>query len=194
MVTAFARDELAHQAQVRGVRLEAILTKPATPSSLLDAIGAAFGRVVAAPAVTADTPPVSSNRPLAGKRVLLVEDNEINQELACELLREAGMDVVIASNGQQALDILVRDDRFDGILMDCQMPVMDGYTATQAMRQNPAWAHLPIIAMTANAMDGEREKVLAIGMNDHIAKPIDVEQMYATLAQWLGAGGDNTRP
>jgi CheY-like chemotaxis protein len=122
---------------------------------------------------------------LKGARVLLAEDNDMNQELAMELLGEAGIEVVLANNGQEALDILARDTRFDGLLMDCQMPVMDGYTATREIRKNPAFTDLPIIAMTANAMADDREKVIQAGMWDHIAKPLNVGQMFATLAKWI---------
>ncbi|MBK6907305.1 MAG: response regulator [Rhodocyclaceae bacterium] len=125
---------------------------------------------------------------LAGCRVLLVEDNAMNQELAQELLGNAQMQVVVANHGQEALDILARDAAFDGILMDCQMPVMDGYTATRAIRQQAAFKDIPIIAMTANAMAGDKEKVIAAGMNDHIAKPLNVADMFATLARWLSPG------
>jgi signal transduction histidine kinase/CheY-like chemotaxis protein len=125
---------------------------------------------------------------LAGSRVLLVEDNEMNQELAVELLRAASIRVVVAANGQEALDVLARDTRFDGVLMDCQMPVMDGYAATRALRENPEFAMLPVIAMTANTMAGDKEKVLEAGMNDHIAKPIDVAEMFATMARWISPG------
>src|SRR4029079_98688 len=117
-----------------------------------------------------------------GARLLLVEDNDLNQELATELLRNAGIEVVVANHGQEALDILARDSRFDGILMDCQMPVMDGYTATREIRRNKAYENLPIVAMTANAMAGDREKVLEAGMLDHIAKPLNVADMFATQA------------
>jgi CheY-like chemotaxis protein len=109
----------------------------------------------------------------------------MNQELALELLESAGIEVVLAVNGQQALDILGIDKGFDGILMDCQMPVMDGYTATREIRRNPLYKEIPIIAMTANAMSGDKEKVIEAGMNDHIAKPLNVSQMFATLAQWI---------
>jgi len=122
---------------------------------------------------------------LAGCRVLLVEDNAMNQELAMELLENAGMTVALANNGQEALDILAGDTAFNGILMDCQMPVMDGYTATREIRKNPLFKDTPIIAMTANAMAGDKEKVVEAGMNDHIAKPLDVGQMFATLAKWI---------
>jgi CheY-like chemotaxis protein/HPt (histidine-containing phosphotransfer) domain-containing protein len=134
-----------------------------------------------------------------GARVLLVEDNEMNRDLAVELLGQAGMDVIHAENGQQAVDLLLTDSDFDGILMDCQMPVMDGYEATRAIRTLDNFKTLPIIAMTANAMVGDREKALAAGMNDHIAKPLNVGQMFEVLARWItpavgrvakvGAGG-----
>ncbi|PKL44979.1 MAG: hypothetical protein CVV41_02515 [Candidatus Riflebacteria bacterium HGW-Riflebacteria-1] len=125
---------------------------------------------------------------LAGARLLLVEDNEMNQELAIELLRQAGISVVLARHGQEALDILKSDTRFDGILMDCQMPVMDGYQATAAIREIQHLQEIPIIAMTANAMAGDREKALATGMNDHIAKPVDVGTMFITLSRWIKPG------
>jgi CheY-like chemotaxis protein len=126
--------------------------------------------------------------------VLLVEDNEMNQELAQELLQNAGMSVVLANHGQEALDILAKDAAFDGILMDCQMPVMDGYTATREIRNNPAFKDTPIVAMTANAMAGDREKVIEAGMNDHISKPLDVNQMFATLARWIAPKGGAVAP
>jgi CheY-like chemotaxis protein len=86
---------------------------------------------------------------------------------------------------REALDILEQDDAFDGVLMDVQMPVMDGYTATRRIREHSAWARLPVLAMTANNMAGDREQALAAGMNDHIPKPLDMEQMFITLAQWI---------
>ena len=122
---------------------------------------------------------------LAGARILLVEDNAINQELAMELLRGAGIEVTLVANGQQALDAL-QQHHFDGVLMDCQMPIMDGYAATRALRQLPGLENLPVIAMTANALVGDRDKVLAAGMNDHIAKPIRIDELFATLALWVG--------
>jgi two-component system sensor histidine kinase/response regulator len=116
--------------------------------------------------------------------VLLVEDHVLNQELAMEVLDNAGMEVTLAGNGQEAVD-LVESQAFDGILMDIQMPVMDGYTATREIRKKPGFDDLPIIAITANAMAGDREKALAAGMNDHIAKPIDVDLALATLEKWI---------
>jgi CheY-like chemotaxis protein len=121
---------------------------------------------------------------LGGARLLLVEDNPINQELATDLLTQAGLVVQVAQNGREALDMLA-GHQFDGVLMDCQMPVMDGYEATRALREQAQWRELPVIAMTANAMIGDREKALAAGMNDHIAKPIRVAEMFSTLARWV---------
>lgn len=136
-------------------------------------------------------PPVSQHaayqraiRALRGAHLLLVEDNEFNRELTILLLTEQGLSVEVASNGREALDMLAYN-QYDGVLMDCQMPVMDGYTATEEIRRQPRQRDLPIIAMTANAMVGDREEALAAGMNDHIAKPIDVREMFNTLARWI---------
>jgi PAS domain S-box-containing protein len=121
---------------------------------------------------------------LRGAHILLVEDNAINRELVVEILSAAGLIVSVAGDGQEALDMLERQ-RFDVVLMDCQMPVMDGYEATRALRQRPELRGLPVIALTANAMVGDRAKALAMGMNDHIAKPIKFEELFATLARWV---------
>ncbi|HET6787023.1 MAG TPA: response regulator, partial [Aquabacterium sp.] len=126
-----------------------------------------------------------AQRQLAGARILLVEDQPMNQELACDLLQRAGLNVVTANDGQEALDKLHTQGPFDGVLMDCQMPVMDGYTATQHIRSEPQWSGLPVIAMTAGAMASDRERVLACGMNDHITKPLDLAQMFSIMARWI---------
>ena len=107
--------------------------------------------------------------------------------MASELLGDAGVIVTLAHDGQHALDILASsgDDAFDGVLMDCQMPVMDGYEATRAIRAQVRFRDLPIIAMTADAMSGDRERVLDAGMNDHIVKPIVVQTMFDTIARWV---------
>jgi signal transduction histidine kinase/DNA-binding response OmpR family regulator/HPt (histidine-containing phosphotransfer) domain-containing protein len=119
-----------------------------------------------------------------GARVLLVDDNPINQELTQELLSAAGVSVRLASNGREALAIVARE-RFDGVLMDCQMPVMDGYEAARALRCLPHLAQLPVIAMTANAMVDDIRRALEAGMNDHVAKPLAVDPFFATLARWV---------
>ncbi|MFT3720746.1 response regulator [Pseudorhodoferax sp.] len=184
MVTAYAREEVMESARSAGVALQAVLTKPVTPSTLLETIGEVLAPQAAASGVAMPAPGDAAAA-LAGARVLLVEDNALNQELALDLLAQAGLDVVLAGDGAEALAILARDGGFDGVLMDCQMPVMDGFAATRAIRAEARWRALPILAMTANAMAGDRERVLAAGMNDHISKPIDVDEMFRTMARWI---------
>ncbi len=121
---------------------------------------------------------------LKGANILLVEDNDINRELATELLVSKGINVKTAYNGKEALAIL-DENSFDGVLMDCQMPVMDGYEATVKIRAQVNYADLPVLAMTANTMKGDRDKVLSVGMNDHIAKPISPDEMFITMAKWI---------
>ncbi len=116
--------------------------------------------------------------------LLLVEDNQINQLIAEELLKSVGYTLDVANHGQEALDMLVEKD-YDAVLMDIQMPVLDGLSASQAIRQNPNFKTLPIIAMSAHAMHGDKEKSLQHGMNDHITKPIDPQVLFATLDHWL---------
>jgi two-component system sensor histidine kinase/response regulator len=187
MVTAYGRDSALASAQQRGVRLHSVLTKPVTPSGLLEAIGQALGQAVPVEPSRGRREDLSAEarRKLAGARLLLVEDNELNQELAQEVLQQAGIEVVLANDGQQALDRLAQDGDFDGVLMDCEMPVMDGYTATARIRANPATARLPILAMTANTLVGDRERVIAAGMNDHIAKPLDIDEMFNVIGRWV---------
>jgi CheY-like chemotaxis protein len=132
-------------------------------------------------------------RGLAGARVLLVEDNELNQELAAELLRDAGVAVTLADHGAQALALLqASPSGFDAVLMDCQMPEMDGYEATRRLRADPRWRTLPVIAVTANAMAGDSERILAAGMDAHLAKPLDIDLLYATLSRWLAVSRGGT--
>ena len=123
-------------------------------------------------------------------RILLVEDNLLNQQVADEFLTMAQCVVTIANNGQLGVEA-VRQHSFDAVLMDVQMPVMDGYTATKEIRKDPRFSDLPIIAMTANSMAGDREKCLEASMNDYVAKPIDIDDLYGTLARWVrrGKGG-----
>ncbi|MEO8806259.1 MAG: response regulator, partial [Burkholderiaceae bacterium] len=186
MVTAFNREEAERQLKQRRLQVAALLPKPVTPSSLLDACATALGRPEVGHRRNAQRQELLHARQagLAGARILLVEDNAINQELARDLLSRAGIVVSVAGDGREALNVLERG-KFDAVLMDCQMPVMDGYAATRALRSRPEWADLPVIAMTANAMAGDREKVIEVGMNDHIAKPIRVDDLFATLARWV---------
>ena len=188
MVTSHGREEALQQdTGAGGMRPTAVLTKPVTATTLLEAVGEALG--LGAVTDSRSHQKAGAQREhmevLRGSRVLLVEDNDMNQELALDLLGQAGIEVVVANHGQEALDILAKDARFDGILMDCQMPVMDGYTAARRIRAEPSLAGIPVVAMTANAMAGDREKVLEAGMLDHIAKPLDVGGMFATMARWM---------
>jgi CheY-like chemotaxis protein len=187
MITAFGREEAREEAERQGIQLPVVLTKPVTPSSLLEAIGVVLGRDTHSDTRAGERSQqnASTVASLNGARLLLVEDNELNQELASELLESVGIRLRLATHGQEALDILAEDGDFDGVLKDCQMPVMDGYTATRKIRQQPRFSTLPVIAMTANAMDGDRERALECGMNDHISKPLNVESMFATMAKWI---------
>jgi len=126
---------------------------------------------------------------LQGAKILLVEDNEMNMELAVDLLERNGLIVMTAIHGEEALDMLEHES-FDGILMDCQMPVMDGYTATAKIRENQKFESLPIIALTANALKGELEKVKSFGMNDLITKPIRPHAMFNIMAKWIVPSGN----
>jgi len=184
MVTAYSQDEA--KSSSKGVDIKGFLTKPITQSTLLDSILLALGKDVATNSRTTNRQSVASSdiAALRGSKILLVEDNEINQELAQELLLSNGLFVTLANNGEEALAQLELSE-FDGVLMDCQMPVMDGFEATRRIREQPKYQNLPVLAMTANAMVGDRDKVLAVGMNDHIAKPINVNKMFGTMAQWI---------
>jgi two-component system sensor histidine kinase/response regulator len=187
MVTAFGREDAQLKAEQVGVHLPFVLSKPVTPSTLLEAIGHALGKsnLVETRQHQLNDIAADSTRQLQAKKVLLVEDNEMNQELALELLQQAGITVVLAENGAVAVDLLRRDSSFDGVLMDCQMPVLDGYEATRLIRNELGLTSLPILAMTANAMEGDRQQALAAGMNDHIAKPLNISTMFATMAKWF---------
>lgn len=190
LVTAFYRNRANEQD--KNTVLSNILSKPVTFSTLLDSILEAQGQAVIIGSRNKKDNQLANEAQLKlrGAHLLLVEDNEINQELAVELLSTVGLKITVAGDGQQALEALKTTD-FDGILMDCQMPVMDGYEATREIRQQKKYTDLPIIAMTANAMAGDKEKVLAVGMNDHIGKPIDVEAMFITLSKWIKATVSN---
>jgi CheY-like chemotaxis protein len=187
MVTAFGREEAMVSATERGVQIHNVLTKPVTPSTLLEAIGETLHKGVEITTRSEERADnyIEAMAALKGARVMLVEDNDMNQELALELLANAGIEVTLAVNGRDAVDKITADRAYDGVLMDCQMPVMDGYAATREIRKLPQFEGLPIIAMTANAMAGDREKVMEAGMNDHIAKPLNVGVMFTTMARWI---------
>ena len=177
MVTAYEREDVALRAEALGIRT--LLIKPVSPSILHDAIAAAFG-IGERGAVCRPAPPPLR---LRGTRVLLAEDNEINRQVATELLAEAGVTVDIASNGREAVAMVLEGAiTYDAVLMDIQMPEMDGFEATRRIRARIGPDRLPIIAMTAHAFDLERRRCMEAGMDDHIAKPVDPAKLLDTLA------------
>ncbi len=198
MVPNLYSDEERARAVAMGAAL--FLVKPITPSSLFDSVMAALGRNQAK-----DVFPLNRalakrpHRSLKGLRVLVVEDNEINRQVVGELLNGEGVQVTMAANGHEAVERVKSEapGTWHAVLMDLQMPVMDGHNAAQAIR---AWEgevghgrpRLPIIALTAHAMDGESEKCFASGMDDFVSKPIEPTILYETLAGWIGEGGRRT--
>jgi signal transduction histidine kinase/CheY-like chemotaxis protein len=184
MVTAFGREDVRVHAEEIGI--ESYLLKPVNSSVLYDTLVDLFGvaRVEDRPA----HPKHGEAAPdAAGVRVLLVEDNEMNQQVATELLQSAGAIVTIANHGGEAIKILTDDEGpppFDIVFMDLQMPEVDGITATRILRKDPRLQNLPIIAMTAHALVEERQRCVDAGMNDHVSKPIDPDALFATLTRW----------
>lgn len=184
MVTAYGREDVLDQAHQAGIYN--ILTKPVTASSLFDVAMRVF--------VSTEPKKVYENidftdleeklEAIQGASVLLVEDNELNQEVATGILSEANLNVDIAANGKLALEQLKRQ-HYDLVLMDVQMPVMDGLTATRELRKIKQFEKLPVLAMTANAMRQDYEACIAAGMNDHIAKPIDPRDLFSKLVKWM---------
>jgi len=163
-----------------------VLVKPVTPSRLFDALMQLQQREPSSAPATGGSVAelVESMRPLHGARVLLVEDNPVNQQVACAFLAMAELEVEVAENGLQAIERL-KHQAFDAVLMDMQMPEMDGLTATRLIRAMPQHARLPIIAMTASAMERDMQDCLAAGMNAHVSKPIDPRQLVRTLRAWI---------
>ncbi len=199
MVTAFGQDDIRQQAEQIGV--DGYLLKPVTPSTLYDTLVQLFGHVGQETAISPASKAAATSHDASGIRILLVEDNEINQQVATELLESAGATVRIANHGHEAVRILTEGDQpppFDIVFMDLQMPEMDGFTATTLLRARPALQQLPIIAMTAHALVEERQSCLEAGMNDHVSKPIEPDALFATLMRWakprqVQAGGSEGR-
>ncbi len=185
MVGAFSQEDLLQE--VADVQLAGILQKPVSRVGIRQILLGEIGQMPSAGSAqrTVGAEPVDPAG-LAGVRILLVEDNLFNQELALELLSDAGAQVSVAGDGAAALALL-DEASFDLVLMDVQMPVMDGLEATRRIRLDARFQHLPIIAMTAGALAEEREQTLRAGMNDHITKPMDVDLMFATIAKWIKA-------
>ncbi|HTH99561.1 MAG TPA: response regulator [Acidisoma sp.] len=183
MVTAYSREEA--MAEAGAVGISAFLVKPLDTTVLLETLTALFGEGDPAPAGRAEEMLMIAPA-YRGARLLLVEDNEINRELAFEILTDAGLIVETAENGRVACEMVAAGpDRYDAILMDVQMPEMDGLEATRHIRQTHSADRLPIIAMTAHAYEQERQKCLDAGMNDHSAKPIEPALLLEKLTRWL---------
>jgi len=180
MISAYDRNEIMERAGETGI--DAFLVKPVSPSTLMDSILDLYGHNTRHD--RAGTATMIYDGLWRGSRILVVEDNDINRQVAQEILEHAGFEVVIAENGEEAIATL-DSTAFDAILMDVQMPVLDGYAATRRLRQTPRFRDLPIIAMTANAMSGDREKALEAGMNDHVAKPLDIDDLFAAIGRWV---------
>jgi two-component system sensor histidine kinase/response regulator len=177
--------------------IDAVLVKPITPSALFDVVIDVIntgGTAQRPERPTTKVLPVTPN--LTGSRILVAEDNAINQELIVDLLEATGASVVLAGDGLKALDALALDGPFDLVLMDMQMPRMDGLTATRALREDPAHGDLPVVAMTANVLSGDREETLAAGMDEHLGKPIDIQALYRVLVKYLRSEcrGDHPTP
>ena len=163
-----------------------VLIKPVSASMLLDCVSRILGGVIDSPRITADTLTETFEKlaTIKGARILLVDDNELNQEVATEMLREAGFIVDLAFNGKIAVN-KIKATNYDMVLMDMQMPVMDGLAATREIRRDPNLKDLPVVAMTANAMQGDRDRCIEAGMNDHVAKPIEPEVLWQALLKWI---------
>ncbi|MDR3159108.1 MAG: response regulator [Zoogloeaceae bacterium] len=193
MITAYGREEVLNLAMRAGIHN--VLIKPVSASLLFDEmtrilVSPETGNVTEAKGAEAERASGGENilgaglEAIAGARILLVEDNDLNQQVACEILQDAQFQVDVAGDGAAALEWVRRASQpYDMILMDVQMPVMDGLEATRQLR---AMGHaLPIVAMTANAMPGDRERCLEAGMNDHLPKPIEPEQLRVMLLRWV---------
>jgi signal transduction histidine kinase/DNA-binding response OmpR family regulator/HPt (histidine-containing phosphotransfer) domain-containing protein len=184
MVTAFGREDI--QAKAEEIGIESYLLKPVNSSVLYDTLVDLFGLAGLDEHRSRAKRGDGHVYDATGIRVLLVEDNEMNQQVATELLESAGAIVTIARHGGEAVKLLTEGDRlaFDVVFMDMQMPEMDGITATKLLRRNPLLQKLPIIAMTAHALIEERQSCIEAGMNDHVSKPIDPDALFSTLLRW----------
>lgn len=185
MASSFDMDFAMTQAKKRNLAIPAKLLKPMTSDKLAETLSNTerMSQQLERPSPTSTS--AQNDSLLHGLRILVAEDNAINQELVCELLQGRGIEVVTAENGQECLDLLNSGVEVDGILMDIQMPVLDGYAATKLIKQDPKFADLPIIALTANVMEKDIREAQLYGMCAHIGKPINYEQMFRTIVQWV---------
>ncbi|HZP66946.1 MAG TPA: response regulator, partial [Rudaea sp.] len=181
MVTAYGDERLVRDAEASGVNV--FLHKPVSPSTLFDAAMEALGRRAGGRMVAPSTAS-GDVRFRAGARVLLVEDNDINRQVASELLQSLGLAADCAADGLEALE-RARDERYDVILMDVQMPRLDGIEATKRLKQDPRTRDIPVVALTAHAMSGDRQRFLEAGMDDYLTKPIEETELVHALARWL---------
>ena len=203
MVTAYGREEVLERAEEAG--LDGFVTKPATASVILDRIMIALRQAGGGTGIRRPPRKAKGLDRIIGAHLLLVEDNEINRQIACEMLRPLGFRVTVADTGRAALDA-VREQSFDLVLMDIQMPEMDGLTATRKIREwelergagcrvsggdenvpgkDATPPRLPVVALTAHAMVGDRERSLEAGMDDHVTKPLDPEELFSVLVKWI---------
>ena len=188
MVTAFGREDVAKQAEEAGIN--GFLLKPVTYSTLFDSIMEVFSKEVRTKRKHSDglSKHQDDLEKIKGASILLTEDNDINQQVAFELLTGAGFKVEIAENGQVAVDMVKASgtpSKYNIVLMDLQMPIMDGYTSTKNIRKLKQYDSLPIVAMTADAMVGIKEKCLSVGMQDFISKPINPDEVFEQLIKWI---------
>ncbi|CAG0995333.1 osomolarity two-component system, sensor histidine kinase NIK1 [Methylophilaceae bacterium] len=186
MVTAFGREDVRREAQA--LNLEGFLVKPVNHSTLVDMLVSLYSPD-ARPEAGIHASLHGKHYSLDGVHVLIVEDNDINQQIARELLESVGASTDVAGNGAEGVDkVMSNPDGFDIVLMDLQMPEMDGFAATSAIRRDERFRDLPIVAMTAHASADDRERCLAAGMNGHVAKPIDPDVLYQTLSSLVKTG------
>jgi len=185
IILACARDDEQVRSRAKEMGIENIIVKPTTASQLFNSLHSAFGRRKLLPSQTIEEQKLP--RSILGANILLVEDHDINQQVAKEILENAGFFVRIANNGKEALSMSLSQN-FDLVLMDLQMPVMDGYQATREIRRHKTAEDLPIVAMTASAMPRDRAKAMAAGMNSHVSKPIDLKELFQVLSRWIKPG------
>jgi two-component system sensor histidine kinase/response regulator len=184
MVTAYGREEVLKEAALAG--LEDVLIKPVSASTMFDTMVQVLGgkRDETEDEDQQETPLAQDLNSIKGSSILLVEDNEFNQQIANELLTDAGFKVDIAEDGQKSIEKLDKH-LYDIVLMDMQMPIMDGVTATKEIRKDERFKNLPILAMTANVMEADVKRCREAGMQDHIGKPIDPDELFVKLLKWL---------
>jgi len=184
MVSSYGREEIRTKAEE--VDIDAFLTKPVIQSMLFDTIMHVFGESVTGNArFRQPSQEIEGLAKIKGAKLLLVDDNKINQQVAAGLLESEGFEVTAAENGKAAVACVNTDIIFDAVLMDIQMPEMDGYEATRMIRKDDRFIHLPIIAMTAHAMVEEKKKCIDAGMNDHVSKPIDPKVLLSILVRQI---------